>query len=279
MLYSAVAVRFAAPASAVVIGTKRAVDADHRRRARRDVEVGCAGAASTSCSAVSRSASASRAVGCVNSSSSDSARTTGSARAWAARRAAGSTSAARRGRSACTDSAAPACSRRTVGSDEGIDGAVEVGEHRARLVSGGTAGRRRGVEAATAGGAVARSRRRRRRRSAAGPRGGSSAPAAPGAPSGGAAGSVDRNFVDGVVHSVSSFRVRNSCGSRYATTRRISSMEVRPSRAFAQPSWRSVAMPCAIATRPISALDARATARRSMSSVTVMTSCSARRPR
>ena len=48
---------------------------------------------------------------------------------------------------------------------------------------------------------------------------------------------------------------------------------------FAQPSWRSVSIPSAIATRPISALDAWATASRSISSETVMTSCSAMRPR
>ena len=42
----------------------------------------------------------------------------------------------------------------------------------------------------------------------------------------------------------------------YATTRRTSSIEVSPMPTFAQPSWRSVSIPSAIATRPISALEA-----------------------
>ena len=42
----------------------------------------------------------------------------------------------------------------------------------------------------------------------------------------------------------------------YATTRSTSSIDVSPMPTFAQPSWRSVSIPSATATRPISALEA-----------------------
>jgi hypothetical protein len=65
----------------------------------------------------------------------------------------------------------------------------------------------------------------------------------------------------------------------HATTRKISSTDVKPINAFCQPSSRNVRMPCERATRAISVLDARATANRSISSVTAITSWRAMRPR
>ncbi len=64
-----------------------------------------------------------------------------------------------------------------------------------------------------------------------------------------------------------------------ATTLKISSIEVRPICAFIQPSMRSGIIPCVRAVRAMSAAEARSTARRSISSVTAMTSCTAIRPR
>lgn len=66
--------------------------------------------------------------------------------------------------------------------------------------------------------------------------------------------------------------------SRHATTRRISSIEVSPSTTFAQPSSRRVSIPCSRAVRPMSAAEECATACRSISSVTRMTSWMAIRP-
>jgi hypothetical protein len=63
------------------------------------------------------------------------------------------------------------------------------------------------------------------------------------------------------------------------TTRKISSSDVVPARTLFNPSLRSVIMPSSIAARVISSPDARCTARRSICSLTTMTSCSARRPR
>jgi hypothetical protein len=63
------------------------------------------------------------------------------------------------------------------------------------------------------------------------------------------------------------------------TTRPISSIVVLPSSTFARPSSRSGRIPCSIATRVTSSEEARATVSRSISSVTVITSWTASRPR